>query len=179
MGKKIVSLLLVAVILSLSMTAFAAPTATVKAPPAEAGQSQTIYLPDGGKLVVTKSVSQPQASAKSSPALYAASSAYTEVANARTQYFDGDAVLKFEITVSGNFVINPGVSVQCTDTWYTYSIFDNSYSFVSQNDYASNYGTTARASSSWSFNHKWLFIVIKTISYVTSVKVDVNGNASY
>ena len=77
-------------------------------------------------------------------------------------------------TIVGTFTLVKGVSVQCTNSTYSSTIYDDSWSLTAHDNYYSGniaYGTAT-------YKKKVLFITTNTYDVNAGLKCDVNGNFS-
>lgn len=123
------------------------------------------YLEDGSYLLITVSEDTPIASYSTTSSKSGAKS---------TSYVSSDGIVQWSFTVHGTFQLNPGVSVSCNASSYSYNISNSSWHLESAS--ASYSGNQACASAT--FNKKVLFIKTDTVNANVTLTCDVNGNLS-
>ena len=163
--KKVISLLLAALILALStsVSAFAQTSPAEYSDESYETYTHTEYFDDGSYLVV-KTEQTPSQRA----------STYTKTGRRYVYLYDSSDELDWEYVLVGTYRVTTGVSAVCTNSTYDYTIYDDSWSLTDHgNSYSANvaYGTAT-------FKKKLLFVTIRTQNLDVALTCDRDGNMS-
>ena len=160
MKKTIISIfLLVCMLAALFVPAYAAePTATEAE--FEVCSTNIEYFEDGSYLVTTiKETPSPRASV------------YSKSGSKDVTLYNSNDEIQWIYSLIGTYTIETGVSVVCTNSTFTYTIYQNNWSLTDHtNSYSENkaYGTAV-------FKRKVLFITTSTQNIEGYVECDVYG----
>ena len=163
--KKVISLLLATLILSLStsISAFAQTSPVKSSDEFYETYTHTEYFDDGSYLVVK---------VEQTPSPIAP--AYTKIGRRYVYLYNSDEELQWEYALVGTYKVTAGVSAFCTNSTYEYTIYDDSWSLTEHaNHFSENvaYGTAA-------FKKKLLFVTIRTHYLDVALTCDRNGALS-
>ncbi|MBQ8356919.1 MAG: hypothetical protein IJX39_03825 [Clostridia bacterium] len=160
--KKIVSILLA----FFTLIAFTAVPIFADTAPLEENSIVTFF--DNGSYLVQTVSEQPH--------LYSArSTTYTKTGNTNFDYYNKNNEHLFRFTITGTFHVVEGVSSTCTDSTYSYSIYDSSWKL----DSASTWKSDNTAYGNAVFKDKFLFATIETVNIDAKVICDIYGNISF
>lgn len=123
--------------------------------------SYTEYFEDGSYTVTT---------IKQSPT--GRSTTYTKVGEKHVDLYNSSDVLQWSYTLIGTFYVNEGVSVVCTESTYSSTIYENSWSLTAHdNSYSNNiaHGTAT-------YKKKVLFVTTNVRDVDVSIGCDIYGN---
>lgn len=163
--KKIISVLLATIVLTLFVTISASAETNVSSQVNAATVSDTYieHFDDGSYLVITIEQS-----------LTPRASTYTKEGHKSVNFYNSDDELQWEYILVGTFKVTSGVSALCTNSTYEYTIHNSSWSLTDHNNtYSENaaYGTAT-------FKKKVLFITTSTQNIDVRLMCDANGNLS-
>lgn len=155
MKRKLLSLLLCFIFVA---SVFASPVSAASSVLSEIISREVTYYPDGTYLVTEITQSTPTVSARSS-------TQYTS-GSKTTSMYSTSGVKIFSLTVSGSFTYN-GKTSEAISARYSYSIYDNYWSFNNGNATCS--GRTAQATATFRSTHA----LQKTLT--VSLSCDIDG----
>lgn len=163
--KKIASILLAAIVLTLLVPVFASAETGISLPETGINDVSTYieYFEDGSYLVIT---------IEQTPS--ARASTYTKEGHKSADFYNSDHELQWEYILVGTFQVTSGVSAVCTNSTYEYTIHNSSWSLTDHNNtYSGNvaYGTAT-------FKKKVLFITTSTQNVDARLTCDAYGNLS-
>ena len=131
--------------------------------------SEVMYFDDGSYMITTlteKNIEYSQYNATRS--------AYIRTGTKTANYYSDDDELIWTYTLTGEFNVNSGISVVCTNVSASQTINSSSWGFYDENTYIEH--QVARGKGF--FKNKVLFVTVKTVEVDLFIRCDVNGNLS-
>lgn len=164
MKKTLIFITIMSVILSISIPASAA-TPSIEA---NHQNDEIIYFDDGSYLVTSfvETIDEVKYSAKSST--------FIRTGTKKAEYYSNDNELLWIYTLTGEFNVNNGVSVICTNATASQTINSSSWGFYDENTYIEN----QIAHGEGLFKKKILFVTTKTVEIDLFIVCDTFGNLS-